>query len=199
MKTRKKSNSARLPLAITLIVASFASAIFISTISNKGENFWVVKTPIIPGHTISSNDVSLSHLNLKQSSDLYLSSIDEPIGMIARRNMRIGEVISTSDLSSAVDAQSASAVPLSVRSVDISQGLIVGESVDIYWVQDARNGETPVDPILILGGVTLLSIENTGNSFSGEAGLSIAVEQTQVLRILSATTIGRLVVIRANV
>jgi hypothetical protein len=199
MKTRKKSHSARLPLAITLIAASFISAILISTVANKGQDYWVINTPIIPGHTISASDVVLSHLNLKASSDLYLGQASEPIGMIATRSMRIGEVISTSDLSSAVDAQSASAVPLSVRSVDISQGLVVGDSVDIYWVQDARNGELAVDPILILGGVTLLSIENSGNSFSGEVGLSIAVEQTQVLRILSATTIGRLVVIRSNV
>lgn len=199
MKTRKNTHSTRLPLAITLIAASFLSAIFISTVANKGQDYWVVKAPIIPGHTISGSDIALSHLNLKNSSDLYFEGDSEPIGMIATRRMRIGEVISTSDLSSAVDAQSASAVPLSVRSVDISQGLLMGESVDIYWVQDARNGELAVDPILILGGVTLLSIDNAGNSFSGEVALSIAVEQTQVLRILSATTIGRLVVIRTNV
>lgn len=199
MKTRKKPHSARLPLAITLIAASFVSAIFISTIANKGQNYWVINAPIIPGHTISTSDVVLRHLNLKASSDLYLGQANQPIGMIATRTMRIGEVISKRDLSSAVGAQSTSAVPLSIRSVDISQGLVAGESVDIYWVQDARNGEIPVDPILILGGVTLLSIENTGNSFSGEVGLSIAVEQTQVLRILSATTVGRLVVIGSNV
>jgi len=199
MRNRKSSSSARLPLAITLIVASFASAIFISTVSNKGEEYWVIKSAVITGHTIEAADVGLTHLNLNSSSSLYINKGFRPIGMVATRNIRIGEVISTTDLSSAIDAMSASAVPLSVRTVDIAKGLTIGEGVDIYWVQDSRNGEEAVDPILILGGVTLLTLENTDNSFSGEAALTIAVEATQVLRVLSATTQGRLVVIRAHV
>ena len=199
MRNRNNSRSARLPLAITLIVASFASAIFIATSTNRGADFWIVKAPVITGHTISSLDVGLIHLNLGSSSKLYLGKDFAPIGMIATRSIRIGEIISTADLTSASDAISTSAVPLSVRSVDIAKGLDIGEGVDIYWVQDSRNGEAIIDPILILGGVTLLTLESSGNGFSSEVGLTIAVEETQVLRVLSATTQGRLVVIRAHV
>jgi hypothetical protein len=56
-----------------------------------------------------------------------------------------------------------------------------------------------MDPILILGGVTLLSIDSQGNNFGNDVGISIAVEETQVMRLLSATTVGRLVVIRSHV
>ena len=199
MRNTKKSHNARLPLAITLIVASFASAIFISTFSNKGAEYWVVKDLVITGHTISASDVELIHMNLSTSSTMYIDKEFAPIGMIATRNIRIGEVISTTDLSSAIDAMATSAVPISVRSVDIAKGLAISEGVDIYWVQDSRNGEAVVDPILILGGVILLSLENSKNSFGGEVGLTIAVESTQVLRVLSATTQGRLVVIRSHV
>jgi hypothetical protein len=199
MRPPKNSFSARLPLAITLIIASFASVIFISSVANKGADYWVIRGLVISGHVITSSDLETVHMNLSKSSALYIDKSFNPIGLIALRTLQDGEVISTTDLSSAVQGQSTSAVPLSVRSVDIAQGLMPGEGVDIYWVLDSNNGEAAVEPELVLAGVALLSLENTGNSFSGDVGLSIAVEQTQVLRVLSATSIGRLVVIASHV
>jgi hypothetical protein len=199
MRPPKNSFSARLPLAITLIIASFASVIFISSVTNKGADYWVIRGLVISGHVITSSDLETVHMNLSKSSALYIDKSFNPIGLIALRTLQDGEVISTTDLGSAVQGQSTSAVPLSVRSVDIAQGLMPGEGVDIYWVLDSINGEAAVEPVLVLAGVALLSLENTGNSFSGDVGLSIAVEQTQVLRVLSATSIGRLVVIASHV
>ena len=199
MRPPKNTFSARLPLAITLIIASFVSAIFISSIANKGEDYWVIKGSVVTGHVISSSDLETVHLNLSKSSDLYINKNFNPIGLIALRTMQQGEVIATTDLGASVQGQVTSAVPLSVRSVDIAQGLVLGEGVDIYWVEDSNNGEQSVEPVLVLGGATLLSIESSGNSFSGDIGLSIAVENTQVLRVLSATTVGRLVIIASHV
>jgi hypothetical protein len=199
MRPPKNSFSARLPLAITLIIASFASVIFITSVANKGADYWVVRGSVISGHVITSNDLETVHMNLSKSSALYIDKNFNPIGLIALRTLQDGEVISTSDLGSAIQGQSTSAVPLSVRSVDIAQGLTLGEGVDIYWVLDSNNGEEVVEPVLVLAGAALLSLENTGNSFSGDVGLSVAVEQTQVLRVLSATSIGRLVVIASHV
>lgn len=199
MKNKKSSYGARMPLAVTLIVAAFASAFFISTYSNKGDDYWVVSTPITPGHIISYSDLALSHLNLGDSADKYMSAQDEPIGMVVTRQMAIGEVVSILDLTTTDNAMSTSAVPISMRSVDIAEGIIIGESVDIYWVFDSRNGEPVIDPILILGGTTVLSVEGSKNSLGGDIGITIAVEETQVLRLLSATTQGRLVVVKSRV
>jgi len=199
MRPPKNTFSARLPLAITLIIASFASAIFISSIANKGDDYWVVRGAIVAGHVISSSDLEAVHMNLNKSSDLYIDKGFNPIGLIALRTLQEGEVISTTDLGSAIAGQSTSAVPLSVRSVDIAQGLMLGEGVDVYWVVDSNNGEESFEPVLVLGGAALLSLETTGNSFSGDVGLSIAVENSQVLRVLSATTVGRLVIIASHV
>jgi hypothetical protein len=113
--------------------------------------------------------------------------------------MSTGEVISTSDVTTTAQALSTSAVPLSLRSADLAAGVIVGAAVDIYWVFDSRNGEAVIDPILILGGVTLIGLDDSKNALGGEIGITVAVEETQVLRLLSATTQGRLVVVRAYV
>jgi hypothetical protein len=199
MTLHKKTHSARLPLAITLIVAAFASTFLIATFSNKGADYWVISLPISPGHQISASDVSVAHLNLVASSEFYLGKDVDPIGMVATRIMHPGEIIGSTDLTSTANAMSTSAVPLSVRSVDVPTNLRIGEDIDIYWVLDAQIDEDVMDPILILGGVTLLSFDDGGKNFGSDIGLSVAVEQTQVLRLLSATTLGRLVVIRSHV
>ena len=199
MTLHKKTHSARLPLAITLIVAAFASTFLIATFSNKGADYWVISLPISPGHQISASDVSVAHLNLVASSKFYLGKDVDPIGMVATRIMHPGEIIGSTDLTSTANAMSTSAVPLSVRSVDVPTNLRIGEDIDIYWVLDAQIDEEVMDPILILGGVTLLSFDDGGKNFGSDIGLSVAVEQTQVLRLLSATTLGRLVVIRSHV
>jgi hypothetical protein len=199
MTLQKKTRSSRLTLAVSLIVAAFVSAFLLAIFSNQGADYWVINAPISPGHQISESDVSMSHLNLAASAPNYLSNQIVPTGMVATRTMQIGEIVGSSDLTSVVDAMSTSAVPLSIRAADIATGLSIGEAVDIYWVLDTQNSEESIDPILILGGVTLLSYDNGGKNFGSDIGLSVAVEETQVLRLLSATTLGRLVVIRSHV
>ena len=199
MKNKKSSYSARMPLAITLIIAAFASAFFISTYSNKGADYWVVANSFAPGHLITESDLVATHMNLGSSSENYLSTSDQLIGLVATRTMGVGEVISTSDVTTSSQAMSTSAVPLSLRSADLASGVIVGDSVDIYWVLDSRNGEGVMDPILILGGVSLIGLDDSKNALGGDVGITVAIEETQVLRLLSATTQGRFVVVRAYV
>ena len=188
-----------MPLAITLIVAAFASAFFISTYSNRGHDYWVIAQPITPGHVIDLTDISTDHLNLGESSDYYLKESDQVIGLVAKRQMQVGEVISIADVNNSAESMSTSAVPLNLRSGDLASGINVGDSVDLYWVLDSRNGEEVVDPILILGGVILIGLDSSKNSLGGDVSITVAIEETQVLRMLSATTQGRLVVVRSHV
>jgi len=199
MKNKKDSYGARMPLAITLIVAAFASAFFISTYSNKGFDYWVIAQPLTPGHVIDSTDLTTDHLNLGQSADYYLRESDQIIGLVVTRGMQIGEVISTADVSSSANSMATSAVPLTVRSGDFASGINIGDSIDLYWVLDSRNGEEIMDPILILGGITLIGIDDSKNSLGVDVSITVAIEETQVLRMLSATTQGRLVIVRSHV
>jgi hypothetical protein len=199
MKNKKGSYGARMPLAITLIVAAFTSAFFISTFSNRGYNYWVIAQPLTPGHVIEQTDLTTDHLNLGQSAAYYLRQSDQIVGLVAKRAMQVGEVISTSDVSSSSESIAMSAVPLNLRLGDLASGMNLGDSVDLYWVLDSHNGEEVIDPILILGGVTLICLDSSKNSLGGDISITVAIEETQVLRMLSATTQGRLVVVRSHV
>lgn len=199
MKNKKDSFTARMPLAITLIIAAFASAVFISTYSNKGYDYWVIAQPVTPGHLIAQTDLATNHLNMGDSSDYYLRQTDQIVGLVATRQMQVGEVIATSDVSSSTESMVTSAVPLNLRSGDLASGIDLGDLVDLYWVLDSRNGEAVIDPILILGGVTIIGLDSSKNSLGGDVSITVAIEETQVLRMLSATTQGRLVVVRTHV
>ena len=199
MKNKRDSHGARMPLAITLIIAAFASAIFISTYSNKGYDYWVIAQPVMPGHLIAQSDLATDYLNMGDSTEHYLRQTDQIVGLVATRQMQVGEVISTSDVSSSTESMVTSAVPLNVRSADLASGVNLGDLVDLYWVLDSRNGEAVMDPILILGGVTIIGLDSSKNSLGGDVSITVAIEGTQVLRMLSATTQGRVVVVRTHV
>ena len=110
-----------------------------------------------------------------------------------------GELIGIKAVSSNASLLASSAVPLSIRSVDLADGIQASDLVDIYWVIDSQNGEYPQEPVLVLGTVVVLSVEAKSKNFGTDAAITVSVEQTQVLRLLAATTQGRLVVIRSNV
>lgn len=199
MAYKKELSRSRTPLAITLIAASFLSAFFLATFSNRGSDYWVATVGMNPGHQIISGDVELRHLDLDASGSLYLAKRDDPLGMIAVSAVVPGAILSIQGVSSSSNLLAASAVPISIRGVDLASGVQVGEGVDIYWVVDSQNGEIAVDPVLILGGVTILGFDEKSKNFGTDAALTVAVEETQVLRLLKATTHGRLVVVRSHV
>ena len=199
MRKPPSSNRSRMPLAISLIIASFLSAFFLATFSRSTTEYWVATIDLQSGHQISSGDLSLMDLDLSSSSMVYLSKDLDPLGQVVIKNVVAGEVMAINSVSSTAKTMASSAVPLSIRSVDLSAGIYVGALVDIYWVIDSLNGELPEDPILILGSVPIISADVKNKNFGTDAAITVSVEQTQVLRLLSATTSGRLVVISSNV
>ena len=199
MKKPPSSNRSRMSLAISLIIASFLSAFFLASFSRSTTEYWVATIDLQSGHQISTGDLSLMDMDLSSSSMVYLSRDLNPLGQVVIKNVVAGEVMAINSVSSTAKTMASSAVPLSIRSVDLSAGIYVGSLVDIYWVIDSLNGESPQDPILILGSVPIISADVKNKNFGTDAAITVSVEQTQVLRLLSATTSGRLVVISSNV
>ena len=199
MSNKKEFSRSRTPLALTLIGASFLSAFALTFLSQRGSDYWVATASMVPGHQIVSEDIHREHLDLGSNASLYLSSIDDPRGLVVVTKIEAGEILNHQDVSSTSNISAVSAVPVSIRSVDLAAGIQVGESLDIYWVIDSQNGELPVQPSLILGGVILLNFDQSSKNFGTDAALTVSVEETQVLRLLTATTHGRLVIVRSHV
>ena len=199
MRKPPSSSRSRMPLAISLIAASFISAFFLAVFSQSTTQYWVATIDLQSGHQISTGDLSLVDMDLAASSMIYLPKDLDPLGQVVIKNIVAGEVMSVNSVSSTAKTMASSAVPLSIRSVDLAAGIYVGALVDIYWVIDSLNGESPQEPILILGSVPIISADVKNKNFGTDAAITVSVEQTQVLRLLNATTMGRLVVISSNV
>jgi len=199
MRKPPSSSRSRMPLAISLIIASFISAFFLANFSQSTKQYWVATIDLQSGHQISTGDVSLVDMDLSASSMIYLSKDLDPRGQVVTKNVVAGEVMAINSVSPTAKTMASSAVPLSIRSVDLAAGIYVGALVDIYWVIDNLNGELPQDPILILGSVPIISADVKNKNFGTDEAITVSVEQTQVLRLLAATTSGRLVVISSNV
>ncbi len=199
MFTKRKTSKTRIPLALTLICASFLSAYFFAIFANKGSNYWIVKNAISIGQQISANDVEIISATIPKSSQIYLKSITNPIGFVAANAMESGEFLKEGDISSTMAAITSDAVPISARAADVAAGVGIGSKVDIYWVGDKSSGQFVSDPILVLGEVALIGRDESGKNFGSDVALTVLIEKTQVLRVLTSTTHGRLVIVKSHV
>lgn len=199
MTNKKDSSRTRISLAITLIVASFLSAFFLASFSNRGSDYWIAAKEVGIGHQIVRGDMVVGHVDLGDSHPLYIPTTEDPIGMVASSRLEPGQLISRTSVRISGTLLVSSAVPISIRTLDVAAGIHMGEQVDIYWVIDSQNGEIATEPVMILGGITVLSFDEKSKNFGTDAALTVAVEETQVLHLLHATTHGRLVVVRAHV
>ena len=89
-------------------------------------------------------------------------------------------------------------VPLRIGSSDLPSAIMSGETIDLYWVDSRDNNLSPSPPILIVSGIYLVAIDKSGKNFGSDNSLTVSVDASDVLRVLNATTFGRLVVVSTH-
>lgn len=169
-----------------------------SQAANEREDFWVITRPVGEGSALTAADVTISAVALGDSAIRYLSASDNPIGSIARRQFRTGEIIESAALEAIGRAPANQEVSLSVRSVDMPTELAVGDLVSLFHLHDSRNGEAPPPPVRILNSVFVSGIDRQSSNFGGEVALTISINRLDVANVLAATTSGRVVIIGLN-
>jgi hypothetical protein len=80
-------------------------------------------------------------------------------------------------------------------SSDIPMASMVGDSVSIFQLLDAQNGEEAMAPKRILSGVFISDLDRKGSNFGNTITLTISLDQAQVPILLAASSKGRLVVV----
>ena len=198
MVTYKEKSSSRLPLAITLVVASFLSAFVLAATSNRGDQYWIAKHVLLPGVLISSQDVTTTKFTLGESASIYLGKNENPVGTLVLTRITAQSLIAKDYISNDGNYGTSQLVPLRITSSDLPSGIMSGETIDLYWVDSRENNLTSSPPALIVSGIYLVNIDRSGKNFGSDIGLTLSVESVDVIKLLSATTFGRLVVVSTH-
>lgn len=198
MSTKKSKVSARIIIALALLIASLLSSFLITTLANKEQSYWIANRELSPGQQISIGDISEAKINAGVISANYLSTDLDLVGSIVLDRIYTNTLIAKSSISDNLALVNSAEISLNIRAVDLPNSLVAGDMASIYLVEDAEPGSFPSDPELIISDIYLGAIERKESNFGADVAITVAVGRTEVLDILRATTFGRLVVVKLN-
>lgn len=194
----KKDSHNRFVLSAVLICAALLASFAMSMAANQREKYWITLKPISAGSQITMSDLGFTSAALGRATAGYLLERNNPVGSVALRRIPAGEILHFSAVTKDVGAQANSEISLSVRAVDIPKDITVGELVTIYHLHDAKNGEAQIPLQKVLGGVFISSIDRESANFGSDIALTVSLDREVVADLLTATTSGRLVIVRSR-
>jgi len=198
MKTKAPAVQRRVIIAASLLFAAIASSFAITTIGNTTQEFWIASRSISPGEVINGGDVTRTSVSLKDSSVLYLGGGSSPVGKIAIRPIGQAELIAQTAIGTEDEVKSTQIVPLHLSISDIPSDIQVGEEIAIYWVPEPMGVQEVGDPQLVLERIFLRSVDRKNSNFGNDVAITVSVDSSEVIPLLSATSVGRLVIVRAH-
>jgi hypothetical protein len=187
--------SPRVVVAGVLFLAALLTSFAFAALSDQSSQFWAARTPITPGSLITSEDLILIDASLIDNADLYISEDDIPIGMVSTQFIGSGEFLAASFLTQEITQFNVEQVPLNILPSDIPALIEVGEPISLYWVPDSLDSQSLSAPELLITGIFLESIDRKGTNFGAGLSITVSVDSSQVSKILSGTSHGRLVVV----
>jgi hypothetical protein len=191
----KKERSTRFIISIALFIAALVASFLMSITANQRQKYWVAVNPVAAGSQVRSQDLSLIEVTLGNSRNKYLPRSINPVGAISLRKLSPGELIPVANLAKPGVMELNEEISLSLRSVDIPIKVAPGSLIHIYQVHDDKNGAPAVDPVEVIHGAHVSSLDRKGSNFGGEVALTIATSPRYVERLLAASTSGRLVAV----
>ena len=198
MSTKKSSTQTRFLIAISLLVLSILSSVFISLLSNQKESYLIATRELTPGQQISVSDIAIVKVNVSALENTYLTADQNPVGSIVINRIPSKSLIANQSISTKTDLINSAELSLTVRAIDLPANIAAGDRISIYLLEDAQPGAFPTDPELVLSDIYLGIIERKSSNFGSDAAITIAIGRNEIADILRATTYGRLVVVKLN-
>jgi hypothetical protein len=198
MNNSSKASQTRVVVAVSLFAAALISAMALTALGNQSDTYWVASKNLTPGAQINETDLSQVQVSLGSSSSDYLAEDSSPIGTYVLHAIGKGELISINALSDTSREMRSEQVPISVRGSDIPSDIELGEAINIYWVPETMGMQKVGEPALVISGAYLRSIDRKSANFGTDVALTISVFNREIFALLSATSTGRLVVVRSN-
>lgn len=190
--------SPRVIVACALFCAALLSSFAFAALSNKTSGYWVAAHPISIGSLITSEDLILVDATLAENGGLYLTQDLNPIGSTSISAIGTGEFIALNSITEETTAFDSEQVPINIAASDIPADIEIGELISLYWVPEPLDRTSLSTPELLLTGVFLRSIDHKNSNFGNGLAITISVDNSQVKKLLSGTSSGRLVVVGSH-
>ena len=196
MRNTKKRNQSKNIMAITLIVASFASAYILSSLANRTVLMWSTRVPLAAGARISASDLRAQRVSLPEGNSLYVRADRDLREFHVLRPLGVGELIPSSSVSSRSTSLDINAVPIKVHLSDLPVDISVGEIVNLYHVGDSQLSGVVELPSLVISRTSILGINRKGENLGGDLSLTISTSSKNIFRLLTSMSSGHFVVVR---
>lgn len=166
--------------------------------ANRTVLLWSARTPLVPGTTISPDNLVARPAAIPGGTETYVSANVDVSQFLVIKSVNPGELLPTSALSANAKAQQMSAVPVSVHTSDMPVDLQIGEAVNLYHVGDSHLAKEIGPPVLILSHAFILGVDRKAQNLGGDLTLTISVNAKHIVQLLDATASGRVVVVRVH-
>ena len=198
MSTKKSTIRVRFLIAISLLVLSVLSSVFISLLSNQKGSYLITTRELTPGQQISISDITTVKVNVAALANTYLTADQNPVGSIVINRIPRNSLIANQSISTQTDLINSAELSLTIRAIDLPANIAAGDRISIYLLEDAQPGAFPTDPEIVLSDIYLGLIERKNSNFGSDAAITIAIGRDEIADVLRATTYGRLVVVKLN-
>ena len=198
MSTKKSTIRVRFLIAISLLVLSVLSSVFISLLSNQKGSYLITTRELTPGQQISISDITTVKVNVAALANTYLTADQNPVGSIVINRIPRNSLIANQSISTQTDLINSAELSLTIRAIDLPANIAAGDRISIYLLEDAQPGAFPTDNEIVLSDIYLGLIERKNSNFGSDAAITIAIGRDEIADVLRATTYGRLVVVKLN-
>ncbi|WP_127472778.1 SAF domain-containing protein [Microbacterium sulfonylureivorans] len=175
---------ARFLLGILLIVASVAGVWFVVTASRQTVPAYAAARTIVPGETVTSDDVRAVEVALGALGDAYLAPEQLADGLVATRTIAEGELVPSAALGDAAGARTTNVVVHSA--VDVPASVDAGTVVEVWAAPLGKSGEYD-KPRILVADATVVSVTRDDSMMGGgSAALELVIPRADVAATLAA-------------
>lgn len=173
----------RLVLGVLLVLVAVVVGARVLAGADKSTTVWGLAHDVSAGTAIQDQDLHEVKIRFFSDADQYLLTSSSPVGLVATRDLRAGELLPRPALQK---VPTSVLVPVPVAPAQLPPGLTHGNRVNVWAGPKNPGSGTPPRPTLILSGVAVQGVN------SGGSGLSSS-NSTQVTLRIDPEDEGRLV------
>ncbi len=188
----------RFLLGLLLVLASVALGAKLFAEADDRVRVWSVTHDLGADSALSDDDLQVRSVRLDEAAGHYVSAGQRVSGLVLDRPVGRGELLPLASLRDP-DAADRRLVVIEVDRF-AAAGLSKGRVVDVYAAREAKAGQPPTAPELVLSSATVAEdTDRGGGALAGSgstAGVTLAVDGPDVASLLEAVATGRVFVVQ---